>query len=158
VFYIDLFRVRLVEGDPTALAINDLLDRHGWKPAASTGTGNFGAVQTVERIYLSEPAAAERAIATLTRAWGHDPNGADGRVFEGLGLLFLRYGDAVDVEALVEKLSKYPGGPGRLLGAARGLREMVGSTVSRSVAEIVVGLYNQRRRTKALAPWRASAT
>jgi hypothetical protein len=154
--YLDRFRVRVVEGEPTALAIADLLGRYGWKVENQTYDGVFAAVQRIERIYLLEPLAAERALSTLTRAWGHEHNAADGRIVEGLGLFYHRYGGAVDIDELTDRLSKFPGGPGKLIGSARGLRDLVGSTVPKAVAEIVVELYNARRKTRGLPSWRST--
>jgi hypothetical protein len=154
--YLDRFLVRVVEGEPIALALADLVGKHGWKIDHNSNTGLFAAVQRLERIYLMEPLAADKALATLTRAWGHEHNAADGRLVEGLGLFFHRYGAAVDVEELVDRLSKFPGGPGKLIGAARGLRDLIGSTVPRAVAELVTEMYNARRKTRGLPSWRTT--
>jgi hypothetical protein len=154
--FIDTFRVRVIEGDPVAVDIVRMLEHHGWRIANPGAATAFMALAAFERIYRLEALAADKAIATLTRAWGHDPNAADYRIVEGLGLMHVRYGDAIEHEDLIDRLSKFGGGPGALLGKARGLRELVGSTVTRAVAEIVVELYNARRRTKALPPWRSS--
>lgn len=154
--YVDVFRVRVIEGDPNAVDIARTLKRSGWKISSSTGTAAFAAIAAFERIYNMDPVAAERTIAVITRAWGHDPIGADGRIVEGIGLVLARHGDAVATDDLIERLSKFPAGPGALLGKARGLKELIGSTVPRAVAEVVVEEYNRRRRTKALPAWRSS--
>lgn len=155
--YIDQFRVRVIEGDANAVDIARIVERHGWKfgPGFAVSNG-FHAVAALERIYNLDDIAAEKAIVTITRAWGHEPNAGDGRIVEGIGLVHVRYGDAVEADDLIDRLSKFPGGPGALLGRARGLKDLIGSTVPRAVAEITVELYNARRRTKALPPWRAA--
>lgn len=159
--YLDTFRVRVIEGDPTAVASADILDRHGWKVGGNSGhDGYFNAMQAFERVYAADrdtqPNPAEQAIATITAAWGHTGSAADGRVFEGIGQMYLRYGAAVDTNELINRLAKYPGGPGALLGKARGLRELIGCRLASAVAEICVELYNQRRKTRALPPWRTT--
>lgn len=154
--YIDQFRVRVIEGDENAATLARMITRHGWQIAMQTGGGTFAAVAALERIYNLDDIAAEKAIVTVTRAWGHDQNASDGRIVEGIGLVHVRYRDAVETDDLIDRLSKFPGGPGALLGRARGLRDLIGSTVPRAVAEITVELYNARRRTKALPPWRAT--
>lgn len=153
--YIDQFRVRVIEGDENAVAIARIITRHGWKIDMQTGSNTFAAVAALERIYNLDDISAERALVTVTRAWGHESNAGDGRIVEGVGLVHVRYGDAVETDDLIDRLSKVPGGPGALLGRARGLKDLIGSTVPRAVAEITVELYNARRRTKALPPWRA---
>lgn len=154
--YIDLFRVRVIEGDPAAVDMARMLKRHGWKVTIGTQTGVFAAVAAFERIYNLDDVAAERTIATITRAWGRDAGNADGRLVEGIGLVYVRYGDAVDTDDLINRLARFAGGANALIGKARGLRDLVGSTVPRAVAEIVVEEYNRRRKTKALPPWRTA--
>lgn len=154
--YVDVFRVRVIEGEPVAVDIARILQRYGWRLASSAGTNAFAAIAAFERIYKMDEVAAERALAVVTRSWGHDPLGADGRIVEGVGLVLVRYGDAVATEDLIERLAKFPGGAGNLLGKARGLKELIGSTVPRAVAEVVVEEYNRRRKTRALPAWRAA--
>lgn len=153
--YIDQFRVRVIECDPNAVDIARIITRHGWKIDMQSGGNTFAAVAALERIYSLDDIAAEKAIVTVTRAWGHEQNASDGRIVEGIGLVHVRYQDAVETDDLIDRLAKFPGGPGALLGRARGLKDLVGSTVPRAVAEITVEIYNARRRTKALPPWRA---
>lgn len=152
---VDLFRVRVVEGEAAAIDISRILSDHGWKVGTSTSPSIFAAVVALERIYRLEPAAAEKSVASLTRAWGHEPAAVDGRLVEGLGLVYVRYGVTVEVAEMVDRLAK-SGTPSRLIGKARDLRDLIGSTVTRALAEIVVELYNARRKTKALPPWRSS--
>lgn len=154
--YIDLFRVRVIEGDADAVDMARTLKRHGWKVLAGNGAGCFTAVAAFERIYNLDGEAAERTIATITRAWGRDAHNADGRLVEGIGLVYVRYGAAADSDDLIERLARFSGGSGALLGRARGLRDLVGSTVPRAVAEIVVEEYNRRRKTRALPPFRTA--
>lgn len=154
---LDLFRVRVVEGEPTAVAITEILAGHGW----TVGFGSshtktmLAAVSAVERVYRLDPTALERALGTATRAWGHDAVCADGRLVEGLGLVYYHYDNALDPTELTARLARYAGGPAALLGKARGLKEMVGGSVPNSVADIIVEVYNRARRTKALPPWRS---
>lgn len=156
--YIDTFRVRVIERDPDAVAISRMAERHGWTVNGFAGRpGSLMAIQAFERIYQLDDVAAEQTLMTVTRAWGvEDPGAADGRILEGIGLVLARYGAAVEVDDLIERLARFPGGPGALLGRARGLRDLIGSTVTRAVAEIVVETYNRRRKTKALPPWRSA--
>jgi hypothetical protein len=151
----DLFRVRVVEGDPDAVAIVQIIKRHGW----SVGFGREGAIAAVaalERTYRRNPDALDHAVASITRSWGHGTPGNDGRLVEGIGMVYARYGSAVQVADMVPRLASFAGGPGALLGRAKGLQEMIGGNQPNAVAEIVVETYNRGRRTRALQPWRAS--
>lgn len=88
--------------------------------------------------------------AKAAELWlGADCNGqkVECRVYEGLSLaeeaeLFVALNTAKKVGAI----AKYPGGPASLVGTARGMREITGSTVGRAVAEVIVEHYNKGRR------------
>ena len=148
---IDLFRVRVIEGDKAATEIDQIIRGAGWDIALNSGPHTFSAVAAADRLYKLDPAAVEKSIVTITKAWGHDE--ADGRVFEGLGLLYRRYGDAVNLSALVDRLSAFSGGQRNLLGTARGAAVLLKVTVPRAVAGVAVQEYNARRKSRALPSW-----
>lgn len=150
---LDLFRVRVVEGEKTATYISDMLGRHGFK----VGPTAFAAVAAAERIYNRDPMALERTLAIIVRAWGRSGSAIDGRIVEGIGLVFVRYGDAVDFDSLGHKLAS-ASDAASLLGRARSFREMLNksSSMVSAVAEIVVETYNKNRRTQALPAWRSN--
>lgn len=153
---IDLFKIRVVEGDPVAVDVSRIVGKHGWDVELSNSRAAFAATAAAERVYRQDPAALEKAVSTVTRAWGHGRESVDNRIVEGVGLFFVRYGNTVDIDELIDKLSRFPGGAGALIGRARGLQNIIGSKVAQSLAEVVVELYNKGRRTRALPPWRAS--
>jgi hypothetical protein len=150
---IDLFRVKVIEGDPDATAIEKMITSLGWDIRLSNGGHSFAAITAAERVHKADPTAVERSLATITRAWGFDE--VDGRVFEGLGLLYARHGSAVDLGALAERLAVFPGGQMALLGRARGLSDLLRTKVTSAVAEVVTEIYNVKRKTKALPAWRS---
>lgn len=152
---IDLFRVRVVEGEEVAVGASRLIESFGWRISLRNNSEHFGAVVAFERIFRRDPAAAGAALGTVTKAWGHDRGGADGRLIEGLGLVFLRYGDALDGAFLSARFAKQPGGAAALIGKARGLASMLSVTVPQAVAEVTVGIYNHHRRRQLLPPWRS---
>lgn len=151
---LDLFRVRIVEREEAAVAIYAIISRHGWQLGAGA-TANLAAVSAIERLWRRDADALDKAVATVTRAWGRDAPANDGRLIEGIGLVFARYGAAVEVTGLVSRLSSFSGGPGGLLGKAKGLQDMLGGTQPNAVAEIVVETFNRNRKTRALQPWRS---
>jgi hypothetical protein len=149
-----LFRVRLVEGETSAVEVNRILEAAGWKLADKNLNRGLRCVAAMERIYRRDADALARALEVIVRAWGTDDPAGDARIVEGLGLLLARYGDAVDIGELASKLSA-SGTPSALLGRARTLRELTRSTVVGALAEVVVEVYNAKRRTRALPPWRS---
>jgi hypothetical protein len=153
---VDLFRIRVVEGEPVATAIAAIIEGHGLSVSTNATGGHICAVAAMERIYRRDPDALDRALATCVRAWGLEPPANDGRLVEGLGLLYARYGSAVEVADLVPRLAKFGGGPGALLGKAAGLRDLIGCTAPNAVAEVIVESYNRGKKTRALQPWRST--
>lgn len=149
----DIFRARLVEGDPVALDINRLFEKYGWHLSMGGADGSISAVAAAERIYRLEALALERALYALTEAWGHKTESTDGRVLEGLGLFFFRYGDAVEVDDLVGKLSAHAGGPMGVVGKANSIKELTKKPVSRCFAQYVTDLYNKKKKTRALSSY-----
>lgn len=150
---IDHFRIRVVEGDKVAMEIERMITGLGWEINLSSGTHSFAAVAAAERLYKTDAPAVELALATITKAWGYDE--ADGRVFEGLGLIYARHGSAVDLPAFSERLAVYPGGQLAFLGKARGLSDLIRTTIAKAVAEVGIEAYNARRKARALPAWRS---
>lgn len=161
--YLDKFRVRVIESDPVALKIQEILSIYGWEIGATSkdrNDGRIASIQSFERIYQmdpgSDPTAAELMLRTITKAWGHSGHGVDGRIINGLGLFYVRYADEIDHDDLANRLAKLAGGPQALVGRARGFANMLGTHVKHAIAEIITEEYNKRRRSTQLPPWRTS--
>ncbi len=151
----DGFRVRIIEGESVAVHVTDTLKRHGFELGRGARDGMFEAVAAAERIYRLDPNALDRALGTITHAWGRVHSAVDTRIVDGLGSVWFRYGDAIDGEALAQKLARYPSGPDGLVGNARGMAKMGNVQVHAAMAELIVGIYNSGRRTRALPAWRS---
>lgn len=156
---VDLFRVRVVEGDETAVAIHALLLKYGWKVQNGSHAGYLNAIDAFERVWLKDaegvPTSAERTIDTITSAWGLDQGGADRSIITGLGSMFLHYRFAMDLSTVIARLKKLDGGPVSLLSRARGLQNVIKGQLSSSLAEIVVEEYNRGKRSLGVTAWRA---
>lgn len=150
---IDLFRVRRIEGDQNVEAMFRLLEDNGWRVLASVGDGAFGAVGALERIWVRDNVAAQRAIVALTVAFGRKAVAMQGPLVEGVGLFFAKYGDAVDINDFAKKLGAFQGGPAGLVGYAKGQKATGSGTLSVHVARIVTNVYNNRRRSTKLPDW-----
>jgi hypothetical protein len=142
----DKARISVIEGEPSAVAMNAMLERYGWHIVAGSSGNCFKAVSTLRCIWDNDVSAAERAIRTISLAW---PSAAsrgrsDRRIVEGLGLLFIRCGQTVDDDALIGKLSRVT--PDSIIAAASSHP----AKASLGVARYVVDLYNKGRRTTRL--------
>lgn len=161
---VDRFRVRVVEGDPVAVALNHTLNRHGWEVQQSKAAGAFAAVIALEAIYkgkLNGPGdtgqVCDTLISVITEAWGHDAAGVRSEVIGGIGAVLLRHNSQVDLPKLVSALAQFRSGPRGLIGQAKGLRDYRGGKLSDAFAEVVVEQINKGRRTSRLPDWRSAA-
>lgn len=148
---LDLFRVRVIEGEKTAVYMSEMFTRHKF----TIGPTAFAAVSAAERIYNRDPMALERTLALIARAWGREGAATDGRIVEGVGLVFARYGDTIDADSLGDRLARNSDAAS-LLGRAHTYRDIIKRNVPQCVAEIVVEIYNKQRSTRALPAWRSS--
>lgn len=154
------FLARVTAGDADAVAITKIVESYGWKIQESGASNGISAVRAVESVYLSDRADNDRGgvlrvtLRVVTEAWGYRSEAVDGRILQGVGALFNRFGDLIDRAALVKKLAEYPAGASGVIGNARGLQQYQGGTVIHCVAETVHTAYNARRRKNLLPDWR----
>lgn len=140
----------VVAGDRECLAIQALVERVGLR-VAFDGTGKaIACVDAMRRIYRSKPgtgpSALGFALSTAVGAWGAESSSVDAHIVNGLGAIYLRYGEQIDRQKLIRNLGKYRGGPAGLIGMAKGLRETRPGTVGRCVAILVLDAYNRGSR------------
>lgn len=157
------FLARVTSGDEDAVAINAIVMSFGWRINDQAGGKNITAVKSLERIFhgdrntddtMAPGRALQRTLRVVTEAWGYKSEAVNGDVLLGVGSVFNRFGDVVDLAVLIKKLAEFPAGPSGLLGKARGMRQYQGGTVAHCVSEVVVNAYNARRRTNVLPDWR----
>lgn len=146
----DDYRLGIEQGDPECLAMEKIAERAGLRVALQTGQGLISCVAAMRTIFRTRagtgPAALGFALSTAVAAWGSHTDSVDGHIVNGLGTLYLRYGEEIDRQAFIRKLSKYQGGAPGLLGQAKGLRAMRPGTIGSRVAIIALDIYNRGRR------------
>lgn len=161
VTFLDYFIAGNTARDPDVLAIVKILDEFGLVVDKSTGDGQVRSPKTLWNIYgggrdKKYPELLRQTLAVLTTAYGTSTDGLDHLLLDGLSRVLRRYGETVDRELLSRKLSKVAGGPTRLVGKARGLRDLLGSSMSNCMAEVIVETYNNGLRKSRLPSWRTS--
>jgi hypothetical protein len=145
----DKFKVRLTKGEPKATKIDQLTKAYEWQISATPTNGNIAAIGALERLYdLSErlemePHLIQIVLITITRAWGHERQGAQSVLLEGLGRLWAAYTSKISLDRLVETLRNYPDGPHGLHLAASQASRARGLKVPMAVADIVTERYNK---------------
>ena len=156
---LDRFRVRIVEGDPVACELADILKSHGWSIAKSGARGSFFAVAALEKVYRAKDGGdsdtCDALIRVATEAWGHDSNALRAEIVSGLGVLLRRH-PQLEQSKLVTEMARHEGGPLGLIGQARQLHSIRSGRISDAMAEILVNRYNNRRKINRLPEWNAA--
>jgi len=147
---IDHFLVRVVEGDEVARDINKILKRFGWQASRGKSAGSFSAISTLEALYREDREAAWSAVQTITEAWDNSLESANGQIIFGLGAIYHRHGEEVDLARMVRRLSSIA--PKELLTRAAALAKARGRRAGAAVAELAIAEYNKQRGTK-LPDW-----
>jgi hypothetical protein len=146
------FRIALVEGDKEAQAADALVRKVGWTTEpkkANTWRGVVELRSAVRRDVVS----AERALLVISKAWGVHTKHSSSDVFRGLSAMLFRYGDAVNIEQLADRLGKEGTFP-HFVGRYRTNSDVRRITKADSVADVAVGIYNYGRpKQTALDPW-----
>lgn len=158
---INKFLARVTAEDPTAVRVVRIAERVGWKVGEAGADGVITAAVALEKVFRMDQGdgkpggdVLELTLRVLTEAWGYKSETVDGRILQGVGALVNRFGDAVNRSVLVKKLAEFPAGSSGLIGKARGMQQFQGGTVPHCVAEVVVNVYNARRRSNVLPDWR----
>ena len=156
---LEKFKVRLSAEDPIAKDIDALTKAYEWKVSGVPGNSNINAVGALERLYTlsvkkeMEPNLVHLVIMTATRSWGHDRDGVQAAMLDGLGMVFAHYGDRLNVDVLIHALKAFKGGPRGLHADAVTYAKLRKGTVANAVAELTVNAYNKGRRTSSLPEW-----
>lgn len=165
----DRFKVRLVEGDLTAVELDKSLKMYGWHVSPNKlrdGKGGFQAVAALEWVYrgadLTDPPAADQLgnvasvrslLNIVTSAWGHDAEGVREDIVKGLGKFLIRYGDRIDLAKLTSELAKTS--PLQLHSDGKLIRSIRSLPAADAIADILTGLYNKKRTVHRLPEWRS---
>lgn len=152
---ISRFLVRVKAGDEQAIVLTELLAKYGWRVAAAKSRGSFSAISSFEKVYTGwgkvqakNLGACESVVSVITGAWKLDPQGVRNEIISGLGLVFIRHGNKVDISKLVAELAIMEGGPQVLVGSAKSLSRVSSGTVGDAMAAILINLHNKGRRNE----------
>lgn len=160
---IDRFKVRITEGEPVAVGINDILKRYDlhvdW--ANNSSLNVISAIGALEKIYKGAGVREEgthadlvdKLVSTITKSW----SGGDGKmvrstfsrvILEGLGYFIATYNKRIDYERLIFVLSNTT--PGAIVTNTRTLKEakVKGPSLGKNAAQVILNLYNNRNRAK----------
>ena len=141
-------------GHADAVGVERIAQERNFQIGKATADGTISCVAALCRIYAAdEGASLAKTLDTIVAAWGHGAPAIEGKLIEGLGIVFKTYNGQIEIDSLVRKLAKYPGGASALIGNARGLRVFRhNASLPRCVAERIIETYNAGRRAGKLDP------
>lgn len=118
-----------------------------------TGSHVLACVAALQKVFhYDQGVSLEAGLETLINAYGYDSAALEGRLIEGLGLLYKTFNGNIDRASLIKRLSKFRGGPSGILGVARSLHDLKrgSGTVARCVALAIMDAYNAGRTVNLL--------
>lgn len=144
---IDMFRVRVTAGYETEVAVNRIVRAAGYRVSPGLADGNIAAVQALISIYRSFGAdVLKDTLRVIQGTWGMDKNAVVAQIVRGIGAFMAEHGHKANWQRLSEKTQKaYT--PGRLIGAAKGLREITRASTGEATKQVLVNLYNKGLKT-----------
>lgn len=146
------FRIALVEGATREVAADALLQATGWTSEIGK-TNTWRAVVALTTAVARDDVSSRRSLLVIGGAWGVHTRHSNAGIFQGLADLCFRYGDAVNVQQLAERLGK-EGELAHFIGRYRTNASIRRIKASDSVADVAVGIYNYGRpKTNWLDGW-----
>ncbi|RSM59937.1 hypothetical protein DMH04_55110 [Kibdelosporangium aridum] len=160
---LDLHKVRVTQGEPMAVAIDEAVHANGW--AVGQGDGKIRAILALEKVYYTGEGLHEGhgkklvadTLRVITTAWGRDDSKAvDQNILKAVGqFLFLvekrwtdeTTGRELDHDALAAAMAGLKKGPAGWLAACRGQAEGSAKTLRSVLLHELLTLYNKGRRT-----------
>lgn len=136
-----LFHVAVTEGDPIALAVNQVVREYGLTVGPNSFKGIRMALTMARRKGGVE--ALSWAIDVIQRSWGKEPKHLDSRVIAGLVRLRLRDGMAIQTDVLVKKLAAYPAAASGVVGMAKTIQAIKTRAMSACMCVALIGIYNK---------------
>ena len=160
---IDRFKVRITEGEPVAVKINEVLKRYDlhvdW--ANNSSLNVISAITALEKIYKGAGVRDEgehadlldKLVSTLVKAYGGNEGKMERMVFsrvmlEGLGIFIATYNKRIDFDRLIYVLSGTT--PRAIITNTRTLKDakVKGPSLGMNAAQVILNLYNNRNRAK----------
>ena len=157
---IDRFKVRITEGEPVAVGINNVLKTYGlhvdW--ANNDSLGVISAIGALETVYTGAnvrekgqyPELVDKVARTLQKAYGEKADRATYSkvMIEGLGIFIATFGSRIDYDRLVYVLQGTT--PRQIVVQTRALKDakVHRGTLGMNSAVVMHRLYNNRWKAK----------
>ena len=142
---VDVFKTKVVEGDPNALAIVKILERFGvqinYMPENDRG---LNSVSTVEKVYArDEGSTLVETLDMIKKVYGEiKPSTAGSDMMNGYAWFISQHSLDIDQDRLIEKLQTLT--PSQLKGRAQQMKSTMGKSTWMNIYIVLVDLYNEK--------------
>ena len=140
-----LFRASLLANEPTCVAVQALLDKHGYSVANTKKPYGFTAIHTLRNMVAENAEVASKVFAACVDI-ASDGEQIPHATMQGMFVMVKRVGDEVLSEKSVAKLRDI--GIAGIETAIRREKHIVGKGGDRVQAKAILDLLNKGRRTK----------
>jgi len=162
---LDKYRMRLIIGDATIVAIDKAVHEYGWSVHPIPGPSHIQAVKALERIQVTAqrldnfPDLLNQTMLVTTRVFGHDREAATATLLEGIAAFLAENvkHKQFDLDRLIAQLKQFPGQAFGLLGDAQTVARMSKMRPAMAVADQITKQYNKGLRAggpSELPTWR----
>lgn len=140
----DKFHVACTAGYRRESDIRRSVETQGLKVSQSQEEGSVGAIAALGKVYdRSGDTVLGQVLRTIKNAYGGDSGAFDGRVIEGIGLVYNRYNGRTNEKDMAARLAATQHGYRGLLRRAEAQRLRTGNQKAQCVAATVVDIYNK---------------
>jgi hypothetical protein len=155
----DKYRVGVVGEEPEYAAIDKIVHAAGFTVGPLGGNGTINAIAVLVRIFRlkyawetpenpADHTILQLALAVIGDAWGNQEDGLKASSVEAIAKLIESYDPQLELDRLTSVLRSTEGGPGGLLGRAKGYASTRGIRVWQAFGQIVVDEYNKNLSKK----------
>ncbi|MBX3583581.1 MAG: ParB N-terminal domain-containing protein [Rhizobiaceae bacterium] len=143
---VEKFKVRVTAGYEDEVAINKVVTWLGYRITGETSDGTIRAVAALMSVYKTFGLEVlKETLMTIKGTWSDDCHAVDGPIIEGFAALIGEHRGHLDFKRLREQTAK-KFTPGRLIGNAKGEREITGGSLGHCVSRVLIRQYDQGLR------------
>lgn len=147
---LDMFKVRVTAGNEVEVAVNKIVKAAGYKIDGGARDGNISAVQALVSVYKAfGPEVLKNVLQVIQTTWAMDKNAVVAPIVRGFGAFMAEFGHQANWQRVSDRISKQYT-PGRLLGAAKTVREGQRGSTADAVKQVIVNTYNHGLKTAKL--------
>ena len=153
----DKYMAEVNSDNPAAVGSRKICKAHNLEVSRTKGTGKVSCVMALKRIFslekVNKGTTLSKTLDLSQAAWGEHPNAGgaafEGVLLEGLARFIFAHQTELDWKSLIKKLAKFPGGPGNIIGDAKGAFYLKGSLVKR-ISDVIAVIYNKGKHVTAV--------